>query len=122
MSPANDNSALAATAGMAEYRSLHRHVDKLSKAASLQRFIDRKFRIDAHATDPRTRTGYERDNIHDYCLVRNIELAFDQAVLYLEHGYWVEVYDDGNDMLLAGPFDPNDLPPTLINFIGGGVA
>ncbi len=101
--PANDNSALAAIAGS-------------------PRFIDRKFRIDAHMGDPDKRTGYERDNLFDYSLVRNIELALDQAVLYLEHGYWVEVYDEASNRLLAGPFDPNDTHPNLTNFIGGGAA
>lgn len=107
--PANDNSALS-------------DIASAFQSNDLTRLIDRKFRIEASTSNPETRSGYERDNISDYCLVRNISLAFDQAVLYLEHGYWVEVYDEGNNTLLAGPFDPNDLHPTLINFIGGGAA
>lgn len=89
----------------------------IAAMAGIGTSIDRKFRIEASWTDPDSRTGYERDNINDYCLVRDIGLAFDQAILYLEHGYFVEVYDDALDTKLAGPFNPNDLYPNLTNFI-----
>lgn len=106
--PANDNITFADIVGLPAGWN--------KSAAS----FDRKFRIEASRTNPDTRTGYERDNINDYCLVRDIGLAFDQAVLYLENGYWVEVYDDTTDTCLAGPFSPDDTHPNLMNFIGGG--
>lgn len=109
MNPANDNSTYADIVG-------------LPTGWNASGFIDRKFRIEASRTNPETRYGYERDNIHDYCLVRDAELALCQTVQYLQYGYWVEVYDDTTDTRLAGPFNPEDMHPNLMNFIGGGVA
>lgn len=108
MNPANDNSTYADIVG-------------LPTVWNASGSFDRKFRIEGSRTNPDTRTGYERDNIHDYCLTRDIGLALDQAVQYLQYGYWVEVYDDTTDTRLAGPFSPDDVHPNLMNFIGGGV-
>ncbi len=69
------------------------------------------YRVEASATNPDTRTGYERDNIHDYTLCIGEETILRTVHNYLNRDYWVEVYCNVTDQKLCGPFDPNgDLP------------
>lgn len=101
----NDNSGIAAMAGI--------------------NWGTRRLRIEASTTNPNTRTGYERDNISDYCLVHDVDKAIYQTIKYLENGYWVEVYSDATDRKLLGPYDPNGNYPEsnsaqfIINFLNG---
>lgn len=78
----------------------------------------RRFVVEAGNSDPATRhslgCGDRRDNLAD-CEIHATRTATNQrARLFLQRGYWVEVYDDETRELLAGPFDPDQAAPAYI--------
>lgn len=68
-----------------------------------------RYRVEASTTDPRTRTGYERDNISDYRISSVAFGAASFACSFLNRGFWVEIYNDKTDELLHGPLNPNEV-------------
>lgn len=72
-----------------------------------------KYCIEASTSNPETRQGFERGNLHDYTITESKTEANKWIKAYWSRGYWVEVFNDNNKELVAGPFDPDkslDLP------------
>ena len=74
----------------------------------------RSYRIEASVTNPETRSGFEGRKLHDYLAVLNRTKANDHARNFWSSGYWVEVYDNETNELLAGPIDPDAAIPSYI--------
>jgi hypothetical protein len=74
----------------------------------------KSYRIEASITNPENRTGFERGNLHDYHTVIDRKKANGHALNFWRQGYWVEVYDNETNELMAGPFDPDSAIPSYI--------
>ncbi|EMP3151658.1 hypothetical protein WDX82_005115, partial [Salmonella enterica] len=74
----------------------------------------KSYRVEASATNPETRTGYERANLHDYRVAIFRDKANRYARTFWNEGYWVEVYDNETNELLAGPIDPDAAFPSYV--------
>lgn len=85
-----------------------------SSKASFEAQSLKSYRIEASTTNPETRTGYERGNLHDYFVVLDRSKANGHARSFWSSGYWVEVYDNESNELLAGPIDPDAALPSYI--------
>lgn len=67
-----------------------------------------KYCIEASTSNPATRQGYERDNLSDYETTHSKAEAKKWIEAYWRRGYWVEVFNDNNKELIAGPFNPDE--------------
>ena len=75
---------------------------------------NRRFVVEAGKADPATQHQHELDELTDRELHTCRSTANRAARSFLRRGLWVEVYDDETQELLAGPFDPEQPPPSYI--------
>jgi len=73
-----------------------------------------RFCVEASASNPEERTGYERGNLCTYEIADNRKQANALAREFWRRGYWVEIYDDISRELMAGPIDPDATLPAYI--------
>lgn len=108
---------------MTNQQQIHKQLQKPAQAsskASGQTELLKGFRIEASNTDPTTRTGFERGNLHDYFVVLERSKAREHARTFWRAGYWVEVFDNESNELPAGAIDPDgSLPYYIVKFFGG---
>lgn len=71
-------------------------------------------RIEARTRNPAERHGYSRDNLADFALPGSRPEATRQSRDYWQRGYWVEVYHESTNELMAGPIDPDEPFPSYI--------
>lgn len=65
-----------------------------------------KYRIEANIRNPQTSQGDTRGNTVNWDYADTINGANNWAYAMWERGYWVEIFNDSTNELLAGPFDP----------------
>lgn len=80
-----------------------------SSKASVEAQNLKSYRIEASVTNPENTA--ERSNLHDYHVAIDRTKANGHARNFWRQGYWVEVYDNESNELMAGPIDP--MPPFL---------
>ncbi|ERZ09681.1 TPA: hypothetical protein ACV5IO_005620 [Pseudomonas aeruginosa] len=83
-----------------------------SSKANVEAQSLKSYRVEAGNTNPETRT--EHDHLHDYYVVIDRTKANTHARNFWTAGYWVEVYDNETNELLAGPIDPDSPLPSYI--------
>lgn len=64
-----------------------------------------KYRIDVSLQNPTTISD-DRGNTIDWEYANNKTDANNRAYTIWNHGYWVTIWNDKTNELLAGPFDP----------------
>ena len=78
----------------------------------------RRFVVEASNSDPATchglARGNQRDNLAGFENHETRTATDRSARFFLQRGYWIEVYDDETQELLAEPFVPNQAAPAYI--------
>ncbi|MCK6745237.1 MULTISPECIES: hypothetical protein [Enterobacterales] len=83
-----------------------------SSKANVEAQSLRSYRVEASTTNPETRAHFE--HLHDYHVAICRKKANGHARNFWTAGYWVEVYDNETNELLAGPIDPDSPLPSYI--------
>lgn len=66
-----------------------------------------KYLVEATPSDPGQLVGRAREHVHNFNLCDSRRDAARCAKLFHLQGYWVEIYDNATQELLAGPLDPD---------------
>ena len=78
----------------------------------------RRFVVEARNSDPATchglARGNQRDNLAGFEIHETRTATNRRTRFFLHRGYWIEVYDDETQELLAGAFDPDQAAPAYI--------
>ena len=83
-----------------------------SSKASVEAQNLKSYRIEASVTNPENTA--ERGNLHDDHVAIDRTKANGHARNFWRQGYWVEVYDNETNELMAGPIDPDAALPSYI--------